>query len=297
MNNSTALNELKAYLNQLRDEDLTWVLYVFKRPYQDRDADEKSDVLNEEIEILNCIDKLSAIKKIVVDFFKYEDERNIEDFLYDLKQHRKLIMSPNIEYSQMASNQRFLSFACESMYSEINERQIRQIKKPYYKFLYLAYTFPIFFENPRKIENIHRDFDNVYSKFNKHFKFSSTEFFIWAKQYINDSPEFRKYRKNALDCSEYEALINSMFDLIYVEDENIHFALRKKLSNAWYQKKHREEKKVKKPNHYALTVKTKESLQRLSLKFNLSEERILEKLINECFVKECLTPDGVYLYD
>ena len=40
MNNSTALNELKAYLNQLRDEDLTWVLYVFKRPYQDRDADE-----------------------------------------------------------------------------------------------------------------------------------------------------------------------------------------------------------------------------------------------------------------
>ena len=38
-----------------------------------------------------------------------------------------------------------------------------------------------------------------------------------------------------------------MFDLIYIEDENIHFALRKKISNAWYQKKHREEK------HYTKT--------------------------------------------
>ena len=297
MNNSTALNDLKSYLAQLRDEDFIWVLYVFKRPDSYRNFDDESHIIETEIEILNCIEKLKSIKKIVIDFFEKEDDRTIDDFLYDLKKHRSSIKSSIIEYSQMASNQRFLNFACESMCSQIAERKISQLKNPYFKFLYMAYTFSYFFENPRKIEILQRDFDKVYSKFNHHFKFANNEFFIWAKQYINDNPEFRKYRKNALDISEYEVLINTMFDLIYIEDENIHYALRKKLNNAWYQKKHREEKKVKKPNYYALTKKAKESLQTLSFKYNLSEERVLEKLINECFAKECMSPIGRPLYD
>ncbi|MCL6249145.1 hypothetical protein M5F00_14905 [Acinetobacter sp. ANC 4945] len=297
MNNYAALNDLKSYLTQLRDEDLIWVLHVFKHPDIHRSSADKYHVLDAEIEILNCIEKLKAIKKIVIDYFEEEDARTIDDFLYDLKNHRQSIMSSMIEYSQIASNQRFLNFACESMCSQIGERKIRQIKNLYYKFLYMAYTSPHFFENPRRIEALHIDFDRVYSKFNTHFKFANTDFFIWAKQYINENPEFRRYKKESVEISEYEILINSIFDLIYIENENIHYALRKKLSNAWYQKKHREEKKVKKTNYYALTKKAKESLETLALKYNLSEERIIEKLINECFANECMSPIGKPLYD
>lgn len=296
MSNSTALNDLKSYLAQLRDEDFIWVLYVFKRPDSYRNSDDESHIIETEIEILNCIEKLKSIKKIVIDFFEKEDAIAIDDFLYDLKKHRSSIKSSMIEYSQMASNQRFLNFACESMCYQA-ERKIRQIKNPYYKFLYMAYTSPYFFENPRVIEDLQRDFDRVYSKFNTHFKFGNDEFFIWAKHYINESVDFRRYKKESLDISGYELLINSIFDLIYIENENIHFALRKKLSNAWYQKKHRADKKVKKPNYYALTKRAKESLQTLSFKYNLSEERVLEKLIDECFVKECMSPIGRPLYD
>lgn len=78
-------------------------------------------------------------------------------------------------------------------------------------------------------------------------------FLYGLKSILIKTPEFRRYRRDASHVSEYETLINSIFDIIYYEDENIHYALRNKLSNAWYQKKHREEKKVKKPNHYALT--------------------------------------------
>ena len=51
--------------------------------------------------------------------------------------------------------------------------------------------------------------------------------FVWAKKYINENSEFRRYRRDASHVSEYETLINSIFDIIYYEDENIHYALRK----------------------------------------------------------------------
>ena len=296
MSNSTALNDLKSYLAQLRDEDFIWVLYVFKRPDSYRNSDDESHIIETEIEILNCIEKLKSIKKIVIDFFETEDDRTIDDFLYDLKKHRSSIKSPIIEYSQMAGNQRFLNFACESMCSQIGERKIRQIKNLYYKFLYMAYTFPYFYEKPRRVEDLYLDFDKVYSKFNTHFKFTDPDFFIWAKQYINENTDFHEYKKESVDISEYQTIINSIFDLIYIENENIHYALRKKLNNAWYQKMHRKEKKIKKENYYALTIKAKEALKTLCFVNNQTESQVIEGLINKRYTEQCLTKNGNKIY-
>ena len=84
--------------------------------------------------------------------------------------------------------------------------------------------------------------------------------------------------------------------MVYYEDENIHYALRKKLYNAWYQKKHREEKKVKKPHYYALTKRAREALLTLAFKNGLTEEQMIERLINETYAKECCSVDGENLY-
>ena len=90
--------------------------------------------------------------------------------------------------------------------------------------------------------------------------------------------------------------INSIFDQLYDQDNNIHYALRKKISNAWYQKRHRDDKKVKKPGFYALTVKAKEALASLARKKNLSEDKVLDELINQAYVKECNPLTGEFPY-
>jgi hypothetical protein len=53
-----------------------------------------------------------------------------------------------------------------------------------------------------------------------------------------------------------------------------------------YQKKYRQKNKGKKPHYYALS-KEQESLHILAFKRNMSEEQIIENLINEFYVKVC----------
>ena len=202
----------------------------------------------------------------------------------------------DIDFNKIKDNQRFLQFACKVLNEKEGDRLIFDIKNLYFQLLYLAYTIPFYYENSRSIENIYYRFDKIYTKFNSHFKSSCSDFFVWAKKYINENSEFRRYRRDASHVSEYETLINSIFDIIYYEDENIHYALRKKLSNAWYQKKHREEKKVKKPHYYALTKRAREALLTLAFKNGLTEEQMIERLINETYAKECCSVDGENLY-
>lgn len=295
---NSELDNLKSYLTQLRDEDLIWVLYVYHRPNIDNNSRtrERSATIEKDIAKLNTLDKLKNISKFIIDEMNNTDEDDIYDFLCDLKYFQSIIKIHSFDFNQIKDNQRFLQFACKAMNKKAGNRLILDIKNPYFQFLYMAYTLPSFYESSRSIENIYHEFDRIYSKFNNHFKSPCSDFYIWAKSYINENSEFRKYRRDAFHVSEYETLINSIFDIIYYEDENIHYALRKKLSNAWYQKKHREEKKVKKPNYYALTKRAREALLTLAFKNAVSEEQMIERLINETYAKECCSVDGENLY-
>lgn len=295
---NSELNDLKSYLTQLRDEDLIWVLYVYHRPniYNNRRTRERNNAIEEDIAILNGLDKLKNISKFIINEMEDQDEDDIYYFLCDLKDFKSSIKIHSFDFNQIKDNQRFLQFACKVMNEKLRERLILDIKNSYFQLLYMAYTFRIFYENSRSIENIYHEFDKIYSKFNSHFKSPCSDFFVWAKKYINENSEFRKYRRDASHASEYETLINSIFDIIYYEDENIHYALRKKLSNAWYQKKHREEQKVKKPNYYALTKRAKEALRSLAFKYGVTEEQMIERLVNETYAKECCSVDGENLY-
>ena len=295
---NSELDNLKSYLTQLRDEDLIWVLYVYHRPNIDnnRRIRERNEAIEKDIAKLNTLDKLKNISKFIIDEMNNADEDDIYYFLCDLKDFKSSIKIHHFDFNKIKDNQRFLQFACKVMNNKAGNRLILDIKNPYFQFLYMAYTVPSFYEISRSIDNTYHEFDRIYSKFNNHFKSPCSDFFIWAKSYINENSEFRKYRRDASHVSEYETLINSIFDIIYYEDENIHYALRKKLSNAWYQKKHREEKKVKKPNYYALTKRAKEALHTLTFKYGMTEEEMIERLINETYAKECCSVDGENLY-
>lgn len=295
---NSELDNLKSFLTQLRDEDLIWALYVYHRPNIDnyRRIRESNDAIEKDIAKLNSLDKLRNISKFIIDEMNNSSDDNIYYFLRDLKDFQSRIKIHSFDFNKIKDNQRFLQFACKVLHEKEGDRLILDIKKLYFQLLYLAYTIPIYYEDSRSIENIYYRFDKIYTKFNNHFKSPCSDFLVWAKKYINENSEFRRYRRDASHVSEYETLINSIFDIIYYEDENIHYALRKKLSNAWYQKKHREEKKVKKPHYYALTKRAREALLTLAFKNGVSEEQMIERLINETYAKECCSVDGENLY-
>ncbi|WP_179995071.1 hypothetical protein [Acinetobacter sp. YH16053] len=295
---NSELDNLKSFLTQLPDEDLIWALFVYHRPNIDnnRRIRESNDAIEKDIAKLNSLDKLRNISKFIIDEMNNSSDDDIYYFLRDLKDFQSRIKIHSFDFNKIKDNQRFLQFACKVLNEKEGDRLILDIKNLYFQLLYLAYTIPFYYENSRSIENIYYRFDKIYSKFNSHFKSPCSDFFVWAKKYINENSEFRKYRRDASHASEYETLINSIFDIIYYEDENIHYALRKKLYNAWYQKKHREEKKVKKPNYYALTKRAREALLTLAFKNGLSEEQMIERLINETYAKECCSVDGENLY-
>lgn len=295
---NSELDNLKSFLTQLRDEDLIWALYVYHRPNIDnyRRIRESNDAIEKDIAKLNSLDKLRNISKFIIDEMNNSSDDNIYYFLRDLKDFQSRIKIHSFDFNKIKDNQRFLQFACKVLHEKEGDRLILDIKNLYFQLLYLAYTIPINYEDSRSIENIYYRFDKIYTKFNNHFKSPCSDFLVWAKKYINENSEFRRYRRDASHVSEYETLINSIFDIIYYEDENIHYALRKKLSNAWYQKKHREEKKVKKPHYYALTKRAREALLTLAFKNGVSEEQMIERLINETYAKECCSVDGENLY-
>ena len=295
---NSELDNLKSFLTQLRDEDLIWALFVYHRPNIDnnRRIRESNAAIEKDIAKLNSLDKLRNISKFIIDEMNNSSDDDIYYFLRDLKDFQSRITIHSFDFNKIKDNQRFLQFACKVLNEKEGDRLILDIKNLYFQLLYLAYTIPFYYENSRSIENIYYRFDKIYTKFNSHFKSPCSDFFVWAKKYINKNSEFRRYRRDASHVSEYETLINSIFDIIYYEDENIHYALRKKLSNAWYQKKHREEKKVKKPHYYALTKRAREALLTLAFKNGLSEEQMIERLINETYAKECCSVDGENLY-
>ena len=295
---NSELDNLKSFLTQLRDEDLIWALFVYHRPNIDnnRRIRESNAAIEKDIAKLNSLDKLRNISKFIIDEMNNSSDDDIYYFLRDLKDFQSRITIHSFDFNKIKDNQRFLQFACKEKKEKEGDRLILDIKNLYFQLLYLAYTIPFYYENSRSIENIYYRFDKIYTKFNSHFKSPCSDFFFFFLKYINKNSVFRRYRRDASHVSEYETLINSIFDIIYYEDENIHYALRKKLSNAWYQKNHREEKKVKKPHYYALTKRAREALLTLAFKNGVSEEQMIERLINETYAKECCSVDGENLY-
>lgn len=298
------LEKLNTFLSLCTDEELVWVLHVFnknvlgskssrlkerERPYESLKAD---------IDSLNCLNQLKDIKKLIIKHFDNYNDRSIDFFLYDLERFKSKIETTNIDLTKVKNNARFLNFACYLMNEKIGDRDLENFKSKYFNFLYVALTYPEFYRYPRDIERIFSKFSDIHSKYPSHFKNNQgVEFYIWAKKYMDENSAYKSRAYSPTEDSEYPVIVNSIFDQLYYDNSEVHYALRKKLSNAWYQKKFRQDNKVKRENYYALTKKAKESLKVLCYKRNLTEDQMIEKLINEHYIKECCTPLGKSLYE
>lgn len=291
MRRTSALDDIKSFLSRCRDIDAVWILNIFNEEIKQHE-----DVRRADIDMLNRLNKFSDIKKEIMAELCHVRDRDIDHFLYRLEEYQAHVSIPKVDLKNIESNKRFIIFANATMQKYLRTRILEDISNPVYKFFYIIFTYEEYFDHPRSLEEIYNRFSNVYMKFNNHFKFANNDFYIWANSYIHESEEYKRLRITLLKSNDFELNINSIFDQLYNLDSNIHYALRKKISNAWYQKKHRDDKKIKKPGFYALTVKTKEALASLARKNNLSEDKVLDQLINEAYIKECKSPIGELLY-
>lgn len=299
MNNKAALDDLKTFISIQTDEELVWALHVFNkwkeqlRSYDYRTWEQEKSGLNSDIDCLNSFKHLKDIKSHILKTCENYHSTEIDDLLDDLKDFKFKISVSSIDFTAYKENKRFLNFACRLMNDAVKDRELNNFKSTYINFLYVALTYSRYYENPRRVEAIISDFSEIHSKFPSHFKDDTNEYFyIWAKKYMDENPNYGSKSYNPTMDSEYRIVVDSIFDMLYYENEEVHYALRRKLSNAWYQKKYRQANKGKKEHYYALPKKTLEALKTLMSVKNKSAEEIIADLIDQEYAQRCMYSNG-----
>lgn len=294
MSNTSSLEDLKAFISIQTDEELVWVLHVFNKSevayhFSELTKREREiSGLKSDIDNLNSFKQLKDIKSFIIKYCEDYRSSRIDDLLDDLLDFKSGIEVSGIDFTVFKNNKRFLNFACKLLNEDVREKELTNFKSQYINFLYVALTYRSYYENPRRIERVVNKFSDIYSKYPSHFKGDEdNNFYIWAKKYMDENLAYRSKSYSPTEESEYCIVVNSIFDMLYYENEEVHYALRKKISNAWYQKVYRKKNKGKKAHHYVLQKKTLDSLHSLAFKWKMSHEEVLEKLIDKSYAEEC----------
>ena len=305
MSNTEEINQLRSALKQLNESDLLPALCLMEMDIESnsfRDFHKELDrkLMRPFIQRLNTIKGLSEIRQIILDYYSTQEWDYIDDYLRELETLKSLLKNRGRDISKYQSNPRLLAFALHYYEKQFRrgDNIINDINNHFFRFLFIIFCHPDYSQSTVELNIIEEKFSQLTNSHLIHFvKNDTIDFYRWAKNYMDDHNE--KYHSTAytpITDEEYRTTVNIIFDKLFDENEDIYAALKDKLSNAWYQKKYRQKNKGKKPHYYALSKKTIESLHILAFKRNMSEEQIIENLINEFYVKECVDAQGQSLY-
>lgn len=305
MSNTEEINQLRSALKQLNEGDLVPALCLMEmdiesNSFRDFHKDLDRKLMRPFIQKLNTIKVLSEIRQIILDYYSTQEWDYIDDYLRELETLKSLLKNRGRDISKYQSNPRLLAFALHYYEKQFRrgDNIINDINNHFFRFLFIIFCHPDYSQSIVELNIIEEKFSQLTNSHLIHFvKNDTIDFYRWSKNYMDDHNE--KYHSTAytpITDEEYRTTVNIIFDKLFDENEDIYAALKDKLSNAWYQKKYRQKNKGKKPHYYALSKKTIESLHILAFKRNMSEEKIIENLINEFYVKECADISGNSLY-
>lgn len=305
MSNTEEINQLRSALKQLNESDLLPALCLMEMDIESnsfRDFHKELDrkLMRPFIQRLNTIKVLSEIRQIILDYYSTQEWDYIDDYLRELETLKSLLKNRGRDISKYQSNPRLLAFALHYYEKQFRrgDNIINDINNHFFRFLFIIFCHPDYSQSTVELNIIEEKFSQLTNSHLIHFvKNDTIDFYRWAKNYMDDHNE--KYHSTAytpITDEEYRTTVNIIFDKLFDENEDIYAALKDKLSNAWYQKKYRQKNKGKKPHYYALSKRAKEALHILAFKRNLTEEEVIENLINEFYVKECVNVQGQSLY-
>ena len=305
MSNTEEINQLRSALKQLNEGDLVPALCLMEMDIESnsfRDFHKELDrkLMRPFIQRLNTIKGLSEIRQIILDYYSTQEWDYIDDYLRELETFKSLLKNRGRDISKYQSNPRLLAFTLHYYEKQFRRGDsiINDINNHFFRFLFIIFCHPDYSQSTVELNIIEEKFSQLTNSHLIHFvKNDTIDFYRWAKSYMDDHNE--KYHSAAytpITDEEYRTTVNIIFDKLFDENEDIYAALKDKLANAWYQKKYRQKNKGKKPHYYALSKRAKEALHILAFKRNMSEEQIIENLINEFYVKECVDAQGQSLY-
>lgn len=305
MSNTEEINQLKSALKQLNEGDLVPALCLMEMDIESnsfRDFQKELDrkVMRPFIQRLNTIKGLSEIRQIILDYYSAQKWDYIDDYLRELETFKLNLKNRGRDISKYQSDSRLLAFALHYYEKQFRRGDsiVNNINNHFFRFLFIIFCHPDYSQSTVELNIIEEKFSQLTNSHLIHFAKNDTiDFYRWAKSYMDDHNE--KYHSAAytpITDEEYRTTVNIIFDKFFDENEDIYAALKDKLANAWYQKKYRQKNKGKKPHYYALSKRAKEALHILAFKRNMSEEQIIENLINEFYVKECVDVQGQSLY-
>ncbi len=305
MSNTEEINQLRSALKQLNEGDLVPALCLMEMDIESnsfRDFHKELDrkLMRPFIQRLNTIKGLSEIRQIILDYYSTQEWDYIDDYLRELETFKSLLKNRGRDISKYQSNPRLLAFTLHYYEKQFRRGDsiINDINNHFFRFLFIIFCHPDYSQSTVELNIIEEKFSQLTNSHLIHFvKNDTIDFYRWAKSYMDDHNE--KYHSAAytpITDEEYRTTVNIIFDKLFDENKDIYAALKDKLANAWYQKKYRQKNKGKKPHYYALSKRAKEALHILAFKRNMSEEQIIENLINEFYVKECVDVRGQSLY-
>ncbi|MGH1932286.1 hypothetical protein ACRCKN_11020 [Acinetobacter baumannii] len=306
MYQSSAHKELKQTLKQFSDEDMIWVLHVMNKDHEEhylgRNIDDMDSALVRlDIKTLNTMTNMDEIRSKVINSYEEIREEFINQFIDTLKDFQSTLKIRGRDLSTYKSNKRLLYFVLNQInHKEDQYNTFRDIQNEYFRFLYTIFMLPNYYDTNRTLDDLEASFSKIISKKPLHFKsFDSDEFYPWAKTYMDQDRENARVLNSTsykpLNAKECSIVVNAIFDNLLAIDSNIYRALKDKLSNAAYQKNYRKKNKGRK-HHYYLTDKALYCLNILAEKHNVTEEKVIENLINEHYATECMDANGNHLY-
>ncbi|MEC8886851.1 MAG: hypothetical protein VX875_07135 [Pseudomonadota bacterium] len=274
------------------DEGLILVLHIMHKGMFSHNVSRYSgefEITSNDILIINSMKKLSDIKKHILSTAKTWSENDIHRFLIDINQQGLNVNKFN--FSIVKGNERMKNFFNSNLIVGRYGNNSDGIKSNYAKLVYRILCCNLDFSE-NDFNHLVQEYSRIHTEFPDHFKNKDREFYIWLKGYLDEKETYDSQHYTPTTADDYKVVINSIFDSLYFKDPDIHYAARKKVMNAWGQKKYRAEGKVKKQRYYALSNKTLELLDDLCISLGKSETDVLTSLINEHYTKQCLDING-----
>lgn len=283
---------ISAFFKEFKNESLIWTGYI----WADRRGESKHDYL----EFLNKTHNSQAIIQFLKnDFFKY----NITEIEYFLNECRKdkIFYIPDEDLVFLKDQDRLCWFLINTI-----EYTDRSIRKEYYKYenAYFSLLFLIHIELSGSLitlERIRKDIQILNEKGNPIkilSKYINDDNFIdWALNYTETKYRIRtKPESSPINNKEKLVKFLSYWDFNYFKDRFECEVKINSLKKAWQQKQFRDKGGLKKSYHLPLTKNTKSQLGALAEKMNISEAKVLEKLIEDAYKNEMLDEKGKALY-
>lgn len=280
-------NELENY----KDEDMLWLYDEVDSLKNNLNSFELKDFTFPSFEYFTDV---NCIKNDILNFLLDLDDRGLSLDLFNRFKIRK--KKHEEDYSYLKQDQRFCLLLINYLYNFNLNKKIFKYNQNYFK--YAIYNILYTKNTKHQINSLLEIYKiEISSKINKSKNFEDIHFLEWSFVYLKEKNEdFEKVEYIPKNKKEHKDLIISFLDYLFYFDKNQHYVLTSQLFKAWSQRKFRDSEKTKNMYHLPLTKKAKKELKKLSQVKNLSENIVLEKLINEAYLKDICDENGVSKY-